>query len=793
MLFWRLLATTTCLLFSTIIRTSKATPIPISNKYDDETIAAVVAKYKKFHESLKEDYTREDCIEKWGEFPSEGSERIDPSKLHFQRMKEGCKCGSIYDLAWNTILRDEENEQPTNSVFDVSSGVAAGSLASRSSSRNQNSLRRQDDDQITQVEAWVIAESSSRLVRCENGRADGFPCDNVDLIAHMPLSEFRTGDDFDIPREVQDVWGWTSSDNREFIILGAYEGIFFVEILVGVIPVIMGYLPGTRSSKSMWHDMKVIGDYVYIVSENKSHQLQIFDLSLLLDIDPEIDCVDFRYCVELEPTRTYEGTSDNPIRNAHNIVANENTDYLYLVGGDSCDGGLYVVDVIDPLRPFFVACFEAPGRTYVHDAICVTYDGPDRDFQNREICFCFNEDAVVIVDVDDKLDMKVISEIFYDDIAYTHQGWLSSDQSYLVFGDEVDEMERDIPKTRTLVVNVENLRQPEDVVEFLGTTEAVDHNQYVVDYLGVDLIYQANYNAGLSILQVFNYETADMKEVAYFDTQPGTNRAETFGAWSVYPYFRSGVIAVSDISGGLFLLKPDLKSALITPEPTDAPVAPTVAPVAPTVAPVAPTVAPVTVTEAPTSSLYPTASDAPTNVVIPFVNRDENGNAICEDLPRSVRFNVIFGEDDRDSGEEDDKKFKFCESMDGFNIRQSESWCNRDARIRGKAGDYEDQLPSGVYVKVYNLCPKSCRACADTCADFNQVFTVEGAEVSVNRRCTYLGKRTDATAARLCRNRIAQLKRGRVRQKPLTEQCPKTCGLVGEGKCAAFLSNSIEV
>merc|ERR1719420_2572179 len=125
-------------------------------------------------------------------------------------------------------------------------------------------------------------------------------------------------------------------------------------------------------------------------------------------------------------------------------------------------------------------------------------------------------------------------------------------------------MERDIPKTRTLVVNVENLRQPKDVVEFFGTTKAVDHNQYVVDYLGVDLIYQANYYAGLRILQVFNYETADMKEVAYFDTQPGIDRAETWGAWSVYPYFASGVIAVGDLSGGLFLLKPDLKSALIT-------------------------------------------------------------------------------------------------------------------------------------------------------------------------------------------------------------------------------------
>ena len=126
--------------------------------------------------------------------------------------------------------------------------------------------------------------------------------------------------------------------------------------------------------------------------------------------------------------------------------------------------------------------------------------------------------------------------------------------------------------------------------------------------------------------------------------------------------------------------------------------------------------------------------------------------------------------------------------MKGLNIRQSENWCNGDARIR-KADDYKEELPSGVYVKVYNLCPESCRACADTCADSNQVFTVEGAE-PVNRRCPYLDKRTDATAARLCRNKIAQLKRGRVKQKPLMEQCPRTCGLLGVGKCANFLRDA---
>merc|ERR1711937_104445 len=186
--------------------------------------------------------------------------------------------------------------------------------------------------------------------------------------------------------------------------------------------------------------------------------------------------------------------------------------------------------------------------------------------------------------------------------------------------------------------------------------------------------------------------------------------------------------------------------------------------------------------------------------VVPFVNRDGDGNPICEDLPRNVRFNVIFGKDDRDrpdnynaedDADPDDKLRQSCESVEGLKIRVQERWCNSDARIRGIPAAYKDVLPNGSYVKVYNLCPKSCKACADTCKDSRQAFTVVGSEPT-NRRCTYLDKQKDTTATRLCRKKEIELKRGRVefRIKPLKEQCPRTCGKLGQGKCAAFLEDS---
>ena len=110
----------------------------------------------------------------------------------------------------------------------------------------------------------------------------------------------------------------------------------------------------------------------------------------------------------------------------------------------------------------------------------------------------------------------------------------------------------------------------------------IDHNQYILPYLGdgTDYIFQANYRAGMQILEVVDYATADFKEVGYFDIYPSNDNAKFNGAWSVYPWFPSGTVIVSGMSEGLFVLSPQLGP----PPPTEAPAPPTEAPV-PTEAP----------------------------------------------------------------------------------------------------------------------------------------------------------------------------------------------------------------
>ena len=56
-------------------------------------------------------------------------------------------------------------------------------------------------------------------------------------------------------------------------------------------------------------------------------------------------------------------------------------------------------------------------------------------------------------------------------------------------------------------------------------------------------------------MQIENIEVNQMREIGFFDTYPINNEVQFHGAWSVYPFFESGTIAINDIDNGLFLVK----------------------------------------------------------------------------------------------------------------------------------------------------------------------------------------------------------------------------------------------
>ena len=77
--------------------------------------------------------------------------------------------------------------------------------------------------------------------------------------------------------------------------------------------------------------------------------------------------------------------------------------------------------------------------------------------------------------------------------------------------------------------------------EYTGGSGAIDHNLYVKG----DLVFEANYTSGLRVLDISDIN--NISEVGYFDTYPENNNTNFNGAWSVYPYFDSGNIIISDM------------------------------------------------------------------------------------------------------------------------------------------------------------------------------------------------------------------------------------------------------
>jgi hypothetical protein len=204
------------------------------------------------------------------------------------------------------------------------------------------------------------------------------------------------------------------------------------------------------------------------------------------------------------------------------------------------------------LAPAFAGCVSGDG--YTHDAQAVVYHGPDTRFSNREILVGSNEDTVTVWDVTTKSSPTMLSRKAYTGRGYTHQGWFTEDHRFFLLDDETDETSLG-GNTRTYVWNMADLTNPVLIGTFTGPTTASDHNQYVKG----NFVYQANYRAGLRIIDLTNVATPSaMTEAAFFDVDPTSNANGFAGSWTNYPYFPSGNVAIFSIQRGLFVVKPNL-------------------------------------------------------------------------------------------------------------------------------------------------------------------------------------------------------------------------------------------
>ena len=382
-----------------------------------------------------------------------------------------------------------------------------------------------------------------------------YSCLNYDLMGRVTLEEMDA-------EAGNDCWGWTdSTTGREYAIMGVNNGTSFIDITDSTSPIYLGKLP-TATVDSSWRDMKVYNDHVYIVSEAGDHGLQVFNLANLRGLDSEqVFSADY---------------TDKSFGKAHNIAINEDSGYAYIAGART--KGIYAFNLSNPLAPKLE--LEGSQFGYSHDAQIVNYKGPDQDHFGKEIYIGSNENKVDIVDVTDKSEPKLISTFLYDH-QYTHQAWLTDDHKYALLGDELDEVDSNYElkadaKTRTVIIDLSDLEKPSLHHDYEAETKAIDHNGYVK---GTEF-FLASYTAGLRVLDILNIDQKSISETGFFNTfinhnDSGLPNSTTVksqdpdgdhsgkkgnssafnGAWSLYPFFKSENIIISDINSGLYIVK----------------------------------------------------------------------------------------------------------------------------------------------------------------------------------------------------------------------------------------------
>ena len=414
-----------------------------------------------------------------------------------------------------------------------------------------------------------LGECTEGLVKFElNGVDYEYECSGYDLIGYVSLEEMDASSG-------NDCWGWTdSSSGKEYVLMGLDNGTAFIDISEPTQPRYLGKLP-TQTISTIWRDIKVYKDHAFIVADfssdtpenDKNHGIQVFDLNILNGTSKPTNFThDFLYMEHGQ---------------AHNIAINEESGFAYSVGTNTFEGGIHAVDINDPKNPAFSVGYQSEG--YTHDAQVVNYKGPDVDHQGKEIFIGSNgrhpqeDDKVVIIDVSDKKNIQTITSFSYPNTGYTHQAWLTDDHRYLFVGDELDEIGGKVTNTRILIFDLSDLDDPRLHQEFFYETDAIDHNGYVVG----SKYYQANYSSGLRVIDILNIDQKLISETGYFDTynenktdkssldnefnlssfdpdhgDPAKGRlAEWKGAWSVYPFFKSENIIISDINSGLFIVR----------------------------------------------------------------------------------------------------------------------------------------------------------------------------------------------------------------------------------------------
>ncbi len=325
--------------------------------------------------------------------------------------------------------------------------------------------------------------------------------------------------------KLSDIWGYTDSLGREYALVCLHGGIAIENIRNPAAPERVAIIEGPRST---WRDAKTYGEFAYFVNES-SGGLQIINLKNLPNAP---DSTDSYFWTPLLPALGL-------LNSCHNIYIDEATGYGFLAGCNINNGGIIILDLFtDPGNPIYVS---AAAPVYAHDV----YTRGDFIYSSD----IFNG-AFTIQDMTNKDSIFTISSQTTP-FLFTHNAWLSDDSKVIFTTDE----KRDAPIGAYDISDIEDIKLLDEFRPLSSIGEGlIPHNIHVKD----GFLITSYYTEGVIITDA--NRPGNLIEVGNYDTFSGENGSFN-GVWGAFPFFESGTIIASDISTGLYVLKPTYTQA----------------------------------------------------------------------------------------------------------------------------------------------------------------------------------------------------------------------------------------
>jgi choice-of-anchor B domain-containing protein len=302
-------------------------------------------------------------------------------------------------------------------------------------------------------------------------------------------------------------WGYTAPDGRRLALTGTSVGLSIVDVTDPARARNIGLVPGPQNS---WREVKTFEHYAYVTTEAK-HGLDIIDLA-----DPD------------QPRKV--GTWDESFKSAHTLWIDAERRLLFAngAGDDAGRTGLHIVSLANPEAPEEIARFS---DFYVHDS-----------FTRGDVLFAsaIFDGWQALVDVSNPRRPREMTR-FFTGRRFTHNAALTPDGRYLFTTDER-------PDAPLEGWDIQDPRQPVKVSQYIARAGTIPHN---VQVDGSRLLV-AHYTEGVVLLDIRDPRAP--RVMGSYDTYEGTETG-FHGAWGAYLFPGTNLIVVSDIDGGLFVLR----------------------------------------------------------------------------------------------------------------------------------------------------------------------------------------------------------------------------------------------